>query len=61
VKFVIRRDGALTQVEVVKSSNNVILDLESRRAVFQTGKVPPLPQQYDGQNLTIHLTFEYQR
>ena len=61
VKFVIRRDGALTQVEVVKSSNNVILDLESRRAVFQTGKVPPLPPQYDGQNLTIHLTFEYQR
>ena len=61
VKFVIRRDGALTQVEVVKASNNVILDLESRRAVYQTGKVPPLPPQYTGQNLTIHLTFEYQR
>jgi len=61
VKFVIRRDGALTQVEVAKPSNNVILDLESRRAVYQTGKVPPLPAQYTGQNLTIHLTFEYQR
>jgi TonB family protein len=61
VKFVIRRDGALTQIEVAKASNNVILDLESRRAVYQTGKVPPLPPQYAGQNLTIHLTFEYQR
>jgi TonB family protein len=61
VKFVIRRDGALTQVEVAKPSNNVILDLESRRAVYQTGRVPPLPPQYTGQNLTIHLTFEYQR
>ena len=61
VKFVIRRDGALAQVEVVKPSNNVILDLESRRAVYQTGKVPPLPAEYAGQNLTIHLTFDYQR
>jgi TonB family protein len=61
VKFVIRRDGALTQVEIVKASNNVILDLESRRAVFQTGRVPPLPSQYSNPNLTIHLTFEYQR
>ena len=61
VKFVIRRDGALTQVDVVKASNNVLLDLESRRAVLQTGRVPPLPSQYTGQNLTIHLTFEYQR
>src|SRR5688500_7345128 len=61
VQFVIRRDGALTQVEVVKPSNNVILDLESRRAVFQTGKVPPLPTQYTGQNLTIQLAFEYKR
>jgi TonB family protein len=61
VKFVIRRDGALTQIEIAKSSNNVILDLESRRAVYQTGKLPPLPPQYTGQNLTIHLTFEYQR
>ena len=61
VKFVIRRDGALTQVEVIKPSNNVLLDLESRRAVLQTGRVPPIPPQYTGQNLTIHLIFEYQR
>lgn len=61
VRFTIRRDGALTQVEVAKASSNVLLDLESRRAVLQTGRVPPLPSPYTGQNLTILLTFEYQR
>ena len=61
VKFVIRRDGMLTNVEVTKPSNNVLLDLESRRAVLNTRQLPPLPAQYTAPNLTIHLTFEYQR
>jgi TonB family protein len=51
----------LTQIEVVKPSNNFLLDQESRRAVINTRQLPPLPPEYTGQNLTIHLTFEYQR
>jgi periplasmic protein TonB len=61
VKYTIRRDGMLTQIEVVKPSGNFILDQESRRAVIKTAQLPPLPSLYTGQNLTIHLTFEYQR
>ncbi len=34
VKFTIRRDGMLTQVEVEKPSGQAMLDLESRRAVL---------------------------
>jgi TonB family protein len=61
VKYTIRRDGMLTQIEVVKPSNNFLLDQESRRAVINTRQLPPLPPEYTAQNLTIHLTFEYQR
>lgn len=61
VKYTIRRDGMLTQIELVKASNNFLLDQESRRAVINTKQLPPLPPEYTGQNLTIHLTFEYQR
>ena len=61
VRFTIRRDGMLTQIEVSHPSGNFLLDQESRRAVITTAQLPPLPSQYTGQNLTIHLTFEYRR
>lgn len=61
VKFVIRRDGMLTNVEVAKSSGNPILDLESRRAVLNTQRLPPLPPQFTPPTLTVHLIFEYKR
>jgi TonB family protein len=61
VKFTIRRDGMLTNVGVEKTSNNPLLDLESRRAVLATQKVPPLPDRYTNPALTIYLTFEYKR
>jgi TonB family protein len=61
VKFVIRRDGALTLVDVAKPSNNFLLDQESRRAVLMTAKLPPLPAEYTNPTLTILLDFEYRR
>jgi TonB family protein len=61
VKFTIRRDGMLTNVEVEKSSNNPLLDLESRRAVLSTRQLPPLPQEFDRPTLTVYLTFDYKR
>ena len=61
VKYTIRRDGVLTQIEVTKRSGNFLLDQESRRAVIKTAKLPPLPEQYTGHTLTIQLIFEYER
>jgi len=61
VKFTIRRDGMLTNVEVEKSSNNPLLDLESRRAVLNTRQLPPLPDQFTRPTLTVYLTFDYKR
>lgn len=61
VKFTIRRDGMLANVAVEAPSGNPLLDLESRMAVLRTQRVPPLPNEYAPQTLTIYLTFEYKR
>jgi TonB family protein len=61
VKFTIRRDGVLTNVELEKSSGQALLDQEARLAVHRTRQLPPLPPQYPGSSLTVHLTFDFQR
>ena len=61
VKFVILRDGRLANVEVEKTSNNPLLDLESRRAVLMTRQLPPLPVQFTEPTLTVHMQFDYRR
>jgi TonB family protein len=61
VKFTIRRDGMLANVEVEKSSGNPLLDLESKRAVLNTRQLPPLPEQFNRPTLTVYLNFDYKR
>lgn len=61
VKFTIRRDGTLTDVEIEKSSNISLLDLESQRALAKTKALPPLPREFSENTLTVHLNFDYHR
>jgi TonB family protein len=61
VKFTIRRDGMLTQVDVEQPSGQAMLDLESRRAVLMTRQLPPLPREFTPPHLTVELTFTYKR
>ena len=61
VRFVVRRDGMLTNVAVHKSSGNPMLELESRQAVLLTQSVGPLPDKYPGSSLPVYLIFEYKR
>ena len=60
VKFVVQRDGRVTDVEVEESAGQ-LLDLTSRRALVVTNAVAPLPREFAGDKLTIHLVFEYTR
>ena len=60
VKFVIRRDGTLTNVEVEKHSQ-YFLDMAAQRAVTVTKQLPALPGQFPEDHLTVHLIFQYQR
>lgn len=59
VRFTIARDGAVSDVEVVRSSGYAVLDLASRRALL-TARLPPLPAAYTNAQLTVNLNFKYQ-
>ena len=61
IRFTIRRDGMLTNVELEKSSGQDLLDLEARRAVIKTMQLPPLPREFPDNSLTVHLTFDFNR
>jgi len=61
MKFVIERDGNITNVEVERSSGAQALDYYSQRALALTRQLPPLPTAYTGDRLTVHLNFGYTR
>jgi TonB family protein len=61
VKFTIRRDGVVSDVQVEKPSNISMLDLESWRAVLKTKALAPLPREFTPDTLTVHLVFDYYR
>jgi periplasmic protein TonB len=60
VKFVVHRDGRIDGVEVEQSAGQ-LLDIASQRALVVTRQVTPLPREFTGDTLTIHLIFEYSR
>ena len=61
VKFTIRRDGLVSDVQVEKSSSISMLDLEAQRALLKTRALPPLPREFTENTLTVHVIFEYHR
>jgi TonB family protein len=60
MKFVVQRDGTITGIEVEKSSGQALLDQAARRALTLT-KLPPLPREFTGRQLTVYLEFEFER
>ena len=60
VKFTVRRDGALTDIQIEKPAQ-YFLNMAAQRAVVTTQQLPPLPAQFTGDHLTVHLIFQYQR
>ncbi len=60
IKFTVNRDGTFTKPEIEKSSGSVLLDLNSKQA-FDGLRLPPLPQAYTEDKVTIHLIFPYTR
>jgi TonB family protein len=60
MRFTIQRDGRITDIGTEQSAG-YMLDLIAQRALQQLGRLPPLPQAYTYQSLTVYLRFEYQR
>jgi TonB family protein len=61
MKYTILRSGQITAIEVETSSGNPTLDLASQRALVNTRMLAPLPAAFPEPQLTVHLTFDYQR
>jgi TonB family protein len=60
VKFTIRRDGTIDGIAIHEGANQ-LLNLASQRAVQTTGNVPPLPAAFTPAQLTVYLSFDYER
>jgi TonB family protein len=58
VMFIIARDGTIRDVKVEKPSGDRAYDLACERAVKVTEKLPPLPSEFTGPQLKLHLEFE---
>lgn len=58
MRFVIDRQGMLSNVEVARSSGNFLLDQAAQRALLAT-QLPPLPREYTNPTLTVNLQFNF--
>lgn len=59
--FTILKDGRMVDIKLERGSGFPPLDLASERALKLTERLPPLPDRYPNQTLTVHLDFEYRR
>ena len=58
VVFDIERDGTVKDVKVEKKSGAAAYDASCERALLVTDKLPPLPPEFTGPRLKLHLEFE---
>ena len=58
MRFVIDRQGMLSDISVSRTSGNFLLDQAATRALTLT-KLPPLPREYTNPTLTVNLEFNF--
>lgn len=57
VFFRVQKNGTLTDVKVEKTSGLAFYDRAATRAVFSANPLPPLPPEFKGDSLGVHLEF----
>lgn len=57
--FKIWRDGRISDLQVEISSGSRAFDLSALRAVQNASPFPPLPKEFEGEYLGVHLIFEH--
>jgi len=58
IRFRIARDGTISDAEVERSSGLSFVDRAALRAVLASSPLPPLPSEFAGDHLGVHLIFE---
>jgi protein TonB len=61
VYFIIHRNGSLSDVRVEETSGVDLLDLSAVRSIGEASPLPPLPQDFRGDELGVHFWFDYKR
>ena len=56
--FRISREGRVSEAGVEKSSQSFIFDQAALRAVLSVNPLPPLPNEFGGDHLKVHIEFE---
>ncbi len=59
IYFKILRDGSIVEAMVEKTSGVDLFDQSAMRAIVSSAPFPPLPSEFTGEYLGIHLEFEY--
>jgi TonB family protein len=59
IYFRILRDGNIVETKVEKTSGLDLFDQSALRAIMGSAPFPPLPNEFSGEYLGIHLEFEY--
>ncbi len=57
--FKILRDGQIMDAQLEKTSGIDLFDQSAMRSIVSSAPFPPLPAEYTGEYLGIHLEFEY--
>jgi protein TonB len=57
--FEIHRDGRVSGLTIERPSGNPYYDQAALRAITEAAPFPPLPQEYAGQVLRVHLGFNF--
>jgi TonB family protein len=57
--FSLNREGALTRMDITKSSGHEVLDREAERAVRSAAPFPPFPSTITVTRLNINVSFDY--
>jgi protein TonB len=58
IRFRIERDGTIGDPQLERSSGLPFVDRAALRAVMASSPLPPLPQEFTGKFLGVHLIFE---
>ncbi len=59
IYFKILRDGQIMDAQLEKTSGIDLFDQSAMRSIVSSAPFPPLPTEYTGEYLGIHLEFEY--
>ena len=57
--FEINREGQVSRLAIEKSSGNSYYDQAALRAITEANPFPPLPAEFPGQTLRVHLGFNF--